>query len=223
MTAKIFLIDDDLDFQKYVKDLLGDNGYVVTTATQGSTAIRLLNKTLPDLVLLDLSLPDMEGESVCKEIRKDYPDIPIIILTAKNSTVDKVRGLNIGADDYVTKPIVPEELMARIKARLRPQNKNQGYLKVDNLELDPKKVEVRRDGKLIPLTPHEFKLLELLMNNKDIVLSREQILNRIWDYSMDVESRVVDVYMGYLRKKIDNGYKKPLIHSIRGFGYTIKD
>ena len=84
-------------------------------------------------------------------------------------------------------------------------------------------MEVRRDGKLIPLTPHEFKLLELLMNNKDIVLSREQILNRIWDYSMDVESRVVDVYMGYLRKKIDNGYKKPLIHSIRGFGYTIKD
>ena len=223
MTEKIFIIDDDFDFQKYVKDLLGDNGYVVTTATQGSTAIRLLNKTLPDLVLLDLSLPDMEGESVCKEIRKDYPDIPIIILTAKNSTVDKVRGLNIGADDYVTKPIVPEELMARIKARLRPQNKNQGYLKVDNLELDPKKVEVRRDGKLIPLTPHEFKLLELLMNNKDIVLSREQILNRIWDYSMDVESRVVDVYMGYLRKKIDNGYKKPLIHSIRGFGYTIKD
>ncbi len=222
MTAKIFLVDDDLDFQKYVKDLLGDNGYVVTTATQGSTAIKLIDKTLPDLILLDLTLPDMDGESVCKEIRKDYPDIPIIILTAKNSTTDKVRGLNIGADDYVTKPIVSDELLARIKARLRPQNKNQGYIKVADLELDPKKVEVRRNGKLISLTPHEFKLLELLMNNKDIVLSREQILNRIWDYSMDVESRVVDVYMGYLRKKIDNGSKKRLIHSIRGFGYTIK-
>jgi two-component system OmpR family response regulator len=131
--------------------------------------------------------------------------------------------LSAGADDYITKPFVADELLARIKTRLRNIQGESKTIKVGDLELDTQTIEVKRAGKLITLTPQEFKLLEYLMNNKGIVLTRDMILNRIWLYSPDVESRVVDVYMGYLRKKIDGNSKHPLLHSIRGFGYTIKD
>jgi len=152
----------------------------------------------------------------------EFPSLPIIILTAKNAISEKIEGFNLGADDYITKPIIPEEFLARVHARLRRETDNKTVIKISDLELDNKKVEVKRAGKLINLTPHEFKLLQYLMSNKGIVLSRERILNQIWSYSYEVESRVVDVYMGYLRKKIDGGYKNKLIHTIRGFGYTIK-
>jgi DNA-binding response OmpR family regulator len=145
------------------------------------------------------------------------------MLTAKDSVGDKVSALNAGADDYVTKPFSIDELMARIKTRLRNTSGQKSSIKVGELELNTQTVQVTRSGKEIVLTPQEFRLLEYLMKNKGIVLSREMILNRIWMMSSDVDTRVVDVYMGYLRKKIDAGFNKPLLHSIRGFGYTIKD
>ncbi|OGH09731.1 MAG: hypothetical protein A2152_03920 [Candidatus Levybacteria bacterium RBG_16_35_6] len=223
MTPSILIVEDDKDFQKFLKDLLVKNGYSVQTTAKGISALELVEKIEPDLLILDLNLPDMHGESVCSEVRKEHPNLPIIMLTAKSAISDRVQGLNMGADDYVTKPFIPEEFLARIKARLRSSATTDYKVKIGDLELDSKTVQVKRAGKTINLTPHEFKLLEYLIHNKGVVLTREMILNRIWSYSLNVESRVVDVYMGYLRKKIDNGHKKKLIHCIRGFGYTIKE
>lgn len=223
MTTSVLVVEDDSGLQNYLKELLLDNGYAVYTVGDGVAALNYLQKTTPDLVVLDLGLPNMSGEAVCQEVQKKYPGLPIIILTAKDSTSDIVRGLDLGADDYMTKPFVAEELLARIKARLRSQGADETKLTVDNLELDTKTLEVKRDSEAIQLTPKEFKLLEYLMRNQGRILTREMILNRIWLYSPDIETRVVDVYMGYLRKKVDNGSPKKLIHSVRGFGYMIKE
>lgn len=223
MNKTILVVEDDRGLQKYLRELLLDSDYSVTTANAGVTALEVLKKIEPDLILLDLALPDITGESICLEVRKNYPALPVIILTAKDSVSDIVQGLNLGADDYITKPFVAEELLARIKARLRRREGNDAKLQVGELELDTQTLEVKRGDKKIQLTPQEFKLLEYLMINKGRVLTREMILNRVWSYSPDTETRVVDVYVGYLRKKIDEEFEKKLIHSIRGFGYTIKD
>jgi DNA-binding response OmpR family regulator len=223
MTNNILVVEDDASLQKYLKELLMDNGYFVQTAGDGIQALNSIKKTEPDVVILDLGLPNMSGEAVCLEIRKKYPDLPVIILTAKDSISDKVQGLNLGADDYMTKPFVADELLARIKARLRATGTGENVLKVNDLTLDNKSLEVKRGDELIQLTPQEFKLLEYLMSNKGRILTREMILNRVWLYSPDIETRVVDVYMGYLRKKIDEDKDKKLLHSVRGFGYMIKE
>lgn len=223
MIPLIIIIEDNKDIQTYVHDLLTENNFSVQTANNGISGLALIERAEPSLVLLDLTLPDMTGEGVCIEIRKLYPNLPIIILTAKDAVSDKVHVLSMGADDYITKPFVSEELLARIKARLRITSEEKSSMQIGDLTLNNKTFEVTRGGKLIHLTPQEFKLLEYLMNNAGIVLTREMILNRIWLYSPDVESRVVDVYMGYLRKKIDAPFKKKLLHSIRGFGFTIKE
>lgn len=223
MTQKILIVEDDKEFKTYLKDLLTKNGFLVDGVSKGAEALKYIEKATPDLILLDLNLPDMTGEAVCMELRKLFPSLPLIILTAKTDITDKLQGFNVGADDYITKPIVPAELIARVKARLRQEKNGNGVLKVGDLTLDPQKVEVTRAGKKINLTPQEFKLLEYLMSNPGQVLRREMILNRIWSYALHVESRVVDVYIGYLRKKIDGGFEKKLIQSVRGFGYTIKE
>ncbi|MBI1862704.1 response regulator transcription factor [Candidatus Microgenomates bacterium] len=223
MAASILVVDDDRDFLLYVKDILIKTGYTVRTAGKGIDAIKSVDQQAPDLVILDLNLPDMKGEGVCVEIRKEHPMIPIIMLTSKDTVSEKVQGLSMGADDYITKPFIADEFLARVKARLRQTSSGDAVLSIADLVLDNKKIEVRRADKLISLTPHEFKLLEYLMQNKGVVLTRDMILNRVWSYSLEVESRVVDVYMGYLRKKIDTGHKKKLIQSVRGFGYTIKE
>lgn len=223
MTQSVLVVEDDKGLQKYLKELLLDNGFAVQLAGDGIVALDFLQKTQPDLVVLDLGLPNMSGETVCLEIRKKYKDLPVIILTARDSISDIVEGLNLGADDYITKPFVADEFIARLKARLRRQGEGDTVLKVADLELNSKTLEVKRDGKIIQLTPQEFKLLQYLMNNKGRILTREMILNRIWLYSSDVETRVVDVYMGYLRKKIDSNHTQKLLHSVRGFGYVIKE
>ena len=223
MVHTILVVEDDKGLQKYLKELLLDNGYAVHTASDGIAALEYFKKTEPDVVVMDLGLPTMSGEAVTQEIRKKHKDLPIIMLTAKDAISDVVQGLSIGADDYITKPFVADEFLARIKARLRKQSDTETVLKVVDLELDSKTMEVRRAGKQIQLTPQEFKLLQYLMSNKGRILTREMILSRIWLYSSDVETRVVDVYMGYLRKKIDSGFSKKLLHSVRGFGYVIKE
>ena len=223
MIHTIVAVEDDKDLREYIKEILLDNHYSVKAFQDGVTALKYIKKIPPYLVLLDLGLPVMGGETVCTEIKKNYPDIPIIILTAKGTTGDIVKGLNLGADDYVAKPFETEILLARIRARLRENKEGDAKLKLANLELDTKTLEVHRAGKLIKLTPQEFKLLEYLMRNKGRILTRDMILNRIWLYSADIETRVVDVYIGYLRKKIDAGFQKKLINSIRGFGYILKE
>lgn len=223
MAKSILAIEDDNGVQTYLKDLLLDNGYNPHLESTGTGGLNAISKLPPDLVILDLGLPDMTGESVCQEIKKNHPGLPVIILTAKDSSSSIVHGLNLGADDYVSKPFVGSELIARIQARLRPVGDDQTPLQVADLTLDPRTLEVKRSGRLIDLTRHEFELLKYLMVNAGRVLSRDMILSRVWAYSPDVESRVVDIYIGYLRKKIDAGAKDKLIVSARGFGYTIKD
>jgi DNA-binding response OmpR family regulator len=219
----ILVIEDDSGLQTYLRELLTENNYYVDTAGDGIAGLQSIKRTQPDLVLLDLGLPLMSGEAVCMEVRKKYPELPVIILTAKDTIADVVKGLDLGADDYMTKPFVADELLARIKARLRSKNTDNGELKIADLVLDNKTLEVSRGGRKIELTPQEFKLLQYLMLNPDRILTREMILNRIWSHSSDVETRVVDVYIGYLRRKVDKGQKQKLIHSVRGFGYKIKD
>jgi DNA-binding response OmpR family regulator len=219
----ILIVEDDSGVQTYVKELLQENNYSVQIAADGVVALNSIQKLAPDLVLLDLGLPNMSGEAVCLEIRKKYPKLPVIIFTAKDSVSDVVQGLNLGADDYITKPFVPEELLARIQARLRESGSNDNKLKIGDLELDSETFEVKRGTKPVHLTPQEFRLLQYLMTNTGRVLTREMILNRVWLYSTDIETRVVDVYMGYLRKKIDKGQSKKLLHSVRGFGYMVKE
>lgn len=221
MVNKVLVVEDDQGIQDFLKELLLDNGFAAEVASDGVTALSLMKKSQPDLIILDLGLPNLAGEAVCLEIKKKYPDLPIIILTAKDDVSDVVRGLNLGADDYVTKPFVADELIARVKARLR--HSDEVKLQIADLELNNKTFEVKRGGKPIQLSPHEFKLLQYLISNKGRVLTREMILNRVWLYSYEVDTRVVDVYIGYLRKKIDSGFDKKLIHSVRGFGYMIKE
>ncbi len=224
MPLLITIIDDDEDLQLYLKDLLQQEEYVVKTASSAASALALLSKNEPHLVILDLALPDMDGQALCGEIRKKHPQLPIIMLTGKSEVTDKILGLNIGADDYITKHINPEELVARIKARLRPlSQERKTLLQVADLTLDPKRFEAKRGEKIINLTAQEFKLLQYLMLNKGLVLTREMILNKVWLASSEVETRVVDVYMGYLRKKIDLGFSSKLLHSKRGFGYSLEE
>lgn len=223
MIYTVLVIEDDEGIQTYLKELLIDNGYNVMTASDGITGLNIIKKSVPDLIILDLGLPDMSGESVCAKIRKDFPELSIIILTAKDSVSDVVQGLNLGADDYLTKPFVAEVLLARVQARLRRNAGSDSKLKIADLELDTKTLEVKRDGKLLQLTPQELKLLQYLMQNQGRILTRDMILNRLWLSSIDIETRIVDVYVGYLRKKIDTDFSKKLIHSVRGFGYMIKE
>lgn len=223
MVRNILAVEDDTDLREYLRELLADHGYAIQTASAGVEALNLIKKVEPDLVILDLGLPDIDGESVCSQLKKEHPELPVIILTAKDGASNVVRGLDLGADDYITKPFDGDVLLARIKARLRTLPGDSTKLKIADLELNPTNHEVKRAEKMIKLTPQEFKLLQYLMINKGRILTRDMILSRLWDSSPDIETRVVDVYIGYLRKKIDAGFKKKLLHSVRGFGYMIKE
>jgi DNA-binding response OmpR family regulator len=218
---KILIVEDDEGIRTTLKEILTEREFLVETAEDGIAALNNIKKSPPDLLLLDLGLPKVSGESICKEVHKMYPALPIIIVTAKNNSQDVVNGLTIGAIDYIRKPFDIDELIARIKVRLKVVETD--TLQANDLQMNTKNMEVTRGGKVISLTPHEFKLLQYLLMNKGQVLTREMILNRVWQYTYDVDSRVVDVYIGYLRKKLEDDPKKPLITGLRGFGYSIKD
>lgn len=218
---KILVVEDDESIRNGVSTILSENNYLVETAEDGAVALDMVKKSPPDLVVLDLNLPKITGESVCSEIKRTHKEIPVIMLTAKNRSSDVVQGFSLGADDYISKPFELTELLARIQARLKAGGEEK--IVIGDLELNPKSITVTRNGKEIQLSPHEFKLLHYLMSNAGKVLTRDMILNRVWQYSYDVDSRVVDVYVGYLRKKIDSEHSKKLISSVRGFGYVIKE
>jgi len=221
MKNKILLVEDNVDLQTPLKSFLLENNYLVEQAFTGAQALKKFEENLPDLVLLDLGLPDISGETICSRFKQYAPDLPIIILTAKNTPKDAAKGLGLGADDYIPKPFDLDELLARIQTRLRHPGAN-SKLTIADLSLNTKTYDVFRNGKKINLSPTEFNLLEYLMINQGKVLSREAILNRVWSFDSDVQTRVIDVYIGYLRKKIDGNSKEKLIQCVRGFGYTIR-
>jgi DNA-binding response OmpR family regulator len=223
MQTMVVVVEDEQPVREHLTQLLQDNGFLVTSTGMGTEVEGIMEKIRPQLVLLDLQLPDIQGQSICRQIKKNDPETVVIMLTAKDTPQDISEGFDIGADDYIKKPFSDEELVARIKARLKQQTDENEMLKVGDISLNMKTYKLTRSGKEIPLTPQEFKLLEYLIRNANRVLTREMILNRIWLYSPDIESRVVDVYIGYLRKKIDAGYDKKYIHSVRGFGYMFKE
>ncbi len=221
MTPQILIVEDDADLRGFLRDYLSKQGYLVRTADSGTSAIEMVEKTAPDLIILDLNLPTITGDVVCKEVKESNPEIQVIMLTAKDATADVVHGLSLGADDYIKKPFDIDELLMRIKTRLKQKRLDYESLTLADLEFNPRTMIVKRAGKTINLTPQELKILEYLLANKGNVLSREMILSRLWKTNPDIETRVVDVYIGYLRKKIDAEHEQKLIHSVRGFGYKI--
>lgn len=221
---KILVIEDEEKIARFIKLELNHEGYVTDIATNGLEGLNKVKEKDYNLIILDIMLPGINGIEVCKQVRQ-FSDIPIIMLTAKDDIYDKVSGLDMGADDYMTKPFAIEELFARIRANLRGKidEKHITILKVKDLIMNLEKHQVTRSGKTIELRKKEYDLLEYLIRNKEIVLSRDQILEKVWEYEYAGDTNIVDVYIRYLRSKIDDSYEDKLIYTIRGVGYMIKE
>lgn len=225
---KILIIDDELNIVELLRYNLESVGYKVFYALTGKEGLNLSKQKKPDIILLDIMLPEMDGFDVCKEIKKnsDTENISIIMLTAKSEEFDKILGLEIGADDYITKPFSLRELQARIKAVLRRNSKEDKteVVSIRDLTIDFNKHEVLKSGNKIELTLKEFELLKLLILNKGKVLTRDFLLDKVWGYEYYGETRTVDVHVRHLRQKIENNDKNPLyIETVRGIGYKFKE
>ena len=226
---KILIVDDEQNIVELIKFNLESSGYNVLCAYNGQDAVDIAKKEQPSLILLDLMLPVKDGFEVCKEVRRDplISNTPIIMLTAKCEELDKILGLELGADDYITKPFSVRELIARVKAILRRtqySNNNHNSFTIQNLSIDFSKHEVKKDGAIVDLTLKEFELLEHLVKNRGKVLTRDILLDKIWGYEYIGETRTVDVHIRHLRKKIEDDDSKPkLIETIRGIGYRFSE
>ncbi|NLC18525.1 MAG: response regulator transcription factor [Clostridiales bacterium] len=225
--ARILIIEDEAKIARFLELELKHEGYEVLIAGDGRVGLEKALKENVDLIILDIMLPGLSGIEVCRRVRQES-NVPIIMLTAKDDVTDKVAGLDMGADDYMTKPFAIEELLARIRVALnRVRNMtrevNSDILQVGDLKLNlASRSAYYKDDELV-LTKKEFELLECLMKNKNIALTREQLLNKVWDYEYFGDTNVVDVYIRYLRQKIDEKYGVQLISTVRGVGYIIKD
>jgi DNA-binding response OmpR family regulator len=220
---KIALIEDDTDLYALVKYNLEKEGFGVVGAQTGKGVLELLRRERPDLILLDIMLPDSDGLEICKGIRQhpELAHIPVIFLTARASETDRIVGLELGANDYIVKPFFVRELIARIKIQFRGQASATRVLKAASLELDRSRCEARLDGNALTLTATEFRLLEFLMSRPGVVFSREQLLDAVWGHDRAVTDRTVDVYILRLRQKVEGDPANPLfIRSVRGFGYS---
>jgi DNA-binding response OmpR family regulator len=222
---KILLIEDDSDLFSLLKYNLEKEGFSLTGLQTGKGALELCRQVKPDLILLDIMLPDSDGLDICKGVRKDpnLAAIPIIFLTARASETDRIVGLELGANDYVVKPFFVRELIARIKLQFRSPAAPSRVLEAGGLELDPASRQVRLNGTPLTLTATEFRLLEFLMSRPGVVFSREQLLDAVWGQDRAITDRAVDVYVLRLRQKVEQDPAAPrLIHSVRGFGYTFE-
>ncbi|WP_017187593.1 response regulator transcription factor [Alkalibacillus haloalkaliphilus] len=224
--TQILVVEDEVKIARVLELELDFEGYEVTKAETGYEALEQFRTQKWDLILLDIMLPEMSGIELLRRFRKDDDKTPVIMLTAKDAVEDKVTGLDLGAQDYVTKPFQIEELLARIRVHLRSntQEIEQGeWLAFDELKLNQSTREVYRGERSMELTPKEFDLLVYLMENRKQVLTREQILDAVWGFDYVGDTNVVDVYIRYLRRKVDLTDEKPLIHTVRGVGYVMKD
>ncbi|MGB4588016.1 MAG: response regulator transcription factor [Clostridiaceae bacterium] len=220
----ILIVEDERKLARFMELELEHEGYNVDIVSDGQTALMNLMNNHYDVMLLDLMIPIVDGIEVTKRART-FTDVPIIMITARDGLQDKVKGLDIGADDYMTKPFEMEELLARLRVLFRKKENTvveEKQLKFKGLSLNRETYEVYRDGMLKELTKKEFDLLAYLLENQGIVLTREKILNNVWGFDFEGETNVVDVYIRFLRSKLDDGYEDKLIHTVRGAGYIIK-
>ncbi len=224
-SEKILVVEDEVKIARFLELELKYEGYIVEQANDGRKGLEKALNGDYDLILLDVMLPGLNGMEVCRRIRQ-VSEVPIIMLTAKDETIDIVMGLDTGADDYITKPFAIEELLARIRVTLKRkkiEDKSSKVLSIKGLNLDLNKHMVTCNGEDIDLTKTEFDLLKYLMENQNIALTREQILDKVWGFDYAGDTNVVDVYIRYLRTKIDNKYNKKFIYTIRGVGYRLKN
>lgn len=224
---KILIVDDEQKIARFLELELKYEGYDVDIANNGRDGFEKGRETDVDLIILDLMLPGLSGIEVCRRIRQ-ISEVPIIMLTAKDDISDKVTGLDIGADDYMTKPFAVEELLARIRVLLKRKNINKDSnepisLEIRKLKLSKSNYKVEYDNENVELTKKEFELLEFMMINKNIVLTREKILDKVWGYDYYGDTNIIDVYIRYLRSKIDQKYNVNIIETVRGVGYIIRD
>jgi len=223
---RVLVVEDEKNIREMIQFKLKDKGFDVTTAASGAEALLKAEEFKPHALILDVMLPDVDGFEVCRQLRAEGQDVGVLFLTARDTTDDKIRGLTLGGDDYMTKPFSLEELVARLRALLRrtgvSENKvNDEMVRFADLQLDEATHEVRRAGHLIDLSPTEFTLLRYLMINADRVVSKSQILDHVWQYDFRGDAGIVETYISYLRKKIDI-YEPPLIHTVRGVGYRMR-
>ena len=223
--ARLLVVDDEPSIRELLTASLRFAGFDVYPAADGAEALKLAEQHRPDLVVLDVMLPDLDGFTVTRKLRERGRDMPVLFLTARDDTVDKVAGLTVGGDDYVTKPFSLEEVVARIRAVLRRTgvvaDTGSARLVFHDLEMDEDSHEVRRDGRLVELSPTEFKLLRYLLLNPNRVLSKAQILDHVWAYDFNGEAGIVESYISYLRRKVDIAEPR-LIHTLRGVGYVLR-
>ena len=230
--ARLLVVDDEPNIRELLATSLRFAGFEVHAAADGLSALKLAKDVEPDLVVLDVMLPDLDGFAVTRRLRERGQFVPVLFLTARDDTADKVQGLTVGGDDYVTKPFSLEEVVARIRAVLRRTHRiedDSSVLRYSDLELDDDSHEVRRAGQPVELSPTEFKLLRYLMLNAGRVLSKAQILDHVWQYDWGGDANIVESYISYLRRKIDSiddadGHRlPPLIHTKRGVGYLLRE
>ncbi len=223
--VRVLVVDDEATLTELLSMALRYEGWTVQSTGDGLTAVRVAREFRPDAIVLDMMLPDIDGLEVLRRLRSETPDVPVLFLTAKDAVEDRVAGLTAGGDDYVTKPFSLEEVVARLRGLMRRTNAvvrvEETLLVVGDLTLDEDSREVRRGGELITLTATEYELLRYLMRNPKRVLSKVQILDRVWNYDFGGQANVVELYISYLRKKIDAG-REPMIHTMRGAGYVLK-
>lgn len=223
----MLVVDDDPAIRTSLSRALVLEGYTVETANDGNAALSQVISFEPDVIVLDLMMPNVDGLSVCRVLRSEGNRIPILMLTARTETSDRVAGLDAGADDYLGKPFALEEILARVRALMRrwkqPGEESSGdVLELEDLTIDIASRSVRRAGRVIDLSKTEFDLLELLVRNKGIVLEHSTIYDRIWGYDFGPDSKNLAVYIGYIRRKVDTDGMSPLIHTVRGFGYVAR-
>jgi DNA-binding response OmpR family regulator len=223
---KILLAEDDLRLGRAVRRVFEEEGYETIVASDGAQALKAARRDAFDVMVLDIMLPELDGFELCRQLRLDGIQTPVLMMTARVEVDDRVRGLDSGADDYMLKPFAVAELLARVRALTRRSTKVNGNhgdeLRAGDLKLDVTRHSAVRASREIELTVKEFQLLELLLRHQGEVLTRTQILDQVWQYDKDFASNVVDIYIHYLRNKIDKGFSKPLIHTVRGVGYSLR-
>ena len=220
---RILVVEDEKKVASFIKKGLEEEGYAVDVAADGEEGLAMALTRVHDLIILDIRLPRMDGLCVLQAIRQDGMTAPVLLLTVRATIEDKVLGLDAGADDYLTKPFAFQELVARVRALLRRRLEVEPtVLRIGDLTLDPARRTVSRGGEKIDLTPREFALLDYFMRNPGRVLTRTMITEHVWDYSFDTSTNVIDVYVNYLRRKIDAGRTPKLLHTVRGVGYVLK-